>query len=328
MSPVASLRFLLAAAAFFSAPGLVQAAELAPGQVLIALRADVVATGQTARLGDIANIRTTDLAAIRRLVDLPVGRAPAVGTQAVVRQQDLARWVRRNTGWGVGKVVWAGSGETRVRSLAADLAGVRIEAVARDALRHWLEPRTTSFHADVVTSPRDLTIPAGRVALKGRTLPDGDPSPRAVVWVDVAVDDRFVRTVPVTFAVEAYRQMRVAPQAVAAGVPLSLAHLETMAVAAGRASGRPAFDDGAVLHTAKPLRAGQVVTGADVKQVAAVERGAWVRLQYQAGAIALEGRAQALQEGRLGQVVQVRSAGSEGAVQARVLAAGLVEAVQ
>jgi flagella basal body P-ring formation protein FlgA len=56
-----------------------------------------------------------------------------------------------------------------------------------------------------------------------------------------------------------------------------------------------------------------------------VARGEWVTLLARQGGIELEGPAEALEDGQVGQPVRVRSAGSSGSIVARVVAPGRVE---
>ncbi|HSV47312.1 MAG TPA: flagella basal body P-ring formation protein FlgA [Ramlibacter sp.] len=292
----------MAAASFATAASHAAAPELAPGSILIELRPDALAKAEVALLGDVASIRTSDLDAIRRLVQLPIGRAPRPGEQALVSQHDLARWVRRQVALPHERLVWAGADTVRVRAAATQVRAASVETVAREALRQWLSPRTTRFHADVVSAAPEITVPAGQVELKARPLNGDEPRSRAVVWVDVAVDGRFVRSVPVTFAVDVYREASVAPRRVEANA----------------------------LPAQQPIQAAEPVTQAqaNTRAMAAVVRGDWVQVTYRAGAVELEGRAQALQEGQLGQLVQVKTAGAAGSIAARVVDAGRVEAVQ
>lgn len=58
-----------------------------------------------------------------------------------------------------------------------------------------------------------------------------------------------------------------------------------------------------------------------------VARGHWVSLHMQSGSVALQARAQALEDGAIGEVIQVRATTSASPVAARVVAPGRVEAV-
>jgi flagellar basal body P-ring formation protein FlgA len=333
---VRSKIFLLAVAvAATASAGQGNAFELGEGQVRIELRPQFVARQQEVRLGDIAILHTTDLPTIQRLSALPLGQAPAAGAEAVVRREVIARWVRSQLGIARDQVLWSGAEETNVRTLAQDYPAARIEQAAKAALREWMDKRATRYGVDALALPTDLKLPAGQVELKARPLAaNADPAPRMVVWMDVQVDGRFVRTVPVSFAVEAYRDAWVAPAAIAGGVPLAPGMVEKREVQiAGRsAASVPAQaaqpgEIAAGLRTTRSLKEGEAITARNSAPAPAIARGDWVALHLKSGLVELESRAQALQNGELGQVVKVRSSGGASPVDARVVAPGRVEAM-
>jgi len=316
-------------------PGMAAAVELGEGQVQIELRAQVTAREQDVRLGDVANIYTRDLQTIQRLSALSLGQAPRAGSEAVVRREVIARWVRNQLGIGRDQVVWSGPEETHVRRLAQDIPATRIEQAAKTALNDWLQQRASRYGAEVLSLPADLKLPAGQVELKARPLTaNAEPTPRMVVWMDVLVEGRFVRAVPVSFNVEAYRDAWVAPVGVARGVTLTPGLVEKRevditgrSVAALPAKGAQLADVAAGWTTTKALKEGEPLTARNAAPAPLVARGEWVALHLKSGLVQLEGRAQALQDGELGQVVQVRSSNGASPVAARIVAPGKVEAM-
>lgn len=62
------------------------------------------------------------------------------------------------------------------------------------------------------------------------------------------------------------------------------------------------------------------------KGAVTVARGEWVSLRYRNGGVELESRAEVLQDGSTGDVVRVRASFANAPLQARVIAAGQVEA--
>ena len=78
-------------------------------------------------------------------------------------------------------------------------------------------------------------------------------------------------------------------------------------------------------RTTKALEEGEPLTPANSRPAPAIARGDWVVLHLKTGMVELEGRARALQDGEMGQVVKVRSANSANPVEARVVAPGRVE---
>lgn len=326
---------VMAVAAWTMCPGAASAVELGEGQVQIELRPQVTAREQEVRLGDVANIYTRDLQTIQRLSALPLGQAPRAGTEAVVRREVIARWVRSRLGIGRDQVVWSGPEETHVRRLAQDVPAIRIEQAAKTALNAWLDQRASRYGAEVLLLPADLKLPAGQVEFKARPLAaNAEPTPRMVVWMDVLVEGRFVRAVPVSFNVEAYRDAWVAPAGVARGVALAPGMVEkrevditSRSVAALPVKGAQLAETAGGWTTTKAVKEGEPLTARNAAPAPLVARGEWVALHLKSGLVQLEGRAQALQDGELGQVVQVRSSNGASPVAARIVAPGKVEAM-
>lgn len=323
--PVArSLLFVAGLAA--AAIGPVQAGGGAVAE--IELRPQVTVAERQVRLGDVAYLRTADLETIRRLAALPLGAAPQPGRHAVLDREVLARWIRARVGLRPEQLAWTGAAQAQVRGSVQLVTSGQIEQAARVALGEWLAARSSRFDVDVASPGRDLQLPAGRVALTARPLAAGaQPASRMVVWMDVAVDGAYVRTVPVTFSVDAYRDAWVASTEVAGGALLAPGMLELKEV---EVTGRSALPVSAArpgaLRASRDLQPGEPLSSRNATQVAAVERGGTVTLHFKAGAMQLEGRAESLQDGEIGQLVKVRMAGATSAVQARVVERGRVEA--
>lgn len=308
------------------------AGGLPPDQVEIELRPQAMAAHRFVTLGEIAYLRTTDLAAMQRLMALPLGEAPRAGSEAVLHRAALARWIRTRAGIGLERISWIGPDLTAVHACVQRLTSADVEQTARIALQQWLQSRTTRFSVQSARPIREIDLPPGNVKLTARPLPtNAQPASHMVVWVDVAVDGAFIRTAPVSFQVEAYRDAWVASTTTGAGVPLSAQLLETREVTV---SAQP-LALLAPIDAAKPtgrrsvsrLRPGEPLTEDNTRKMAAVARGEMVALQFKAGPVRLEGRAQALQEGEPGEIVRVRMTGASMPVQARVLERGRVEAM-
>jgi flagella basal body P-ring formation protein FlgA len=312
--------------AFICTAAACHAAADTPPTIEIALRPQVAVQAHTVVLGDIATLHTTDLGTIQRLVGLPLGEAPRIGNEALVQRQALLHWIRTRTGIAPQRIVWTGGEQCQVRSATRVLPGARLEAAATRALLQWLAPRTTRFQA-TARPPADLPVPAGGVTVTPRPLPaQAQPTTHMVVWIDVVVDGAFVRTVPVSFEVEAYREGWVARDATAGGVELSERMLQAREIRVGEQPAALRSSSNGPITAVRALRAGEPVTEDNTRRAVAVRRGDVVALQLQSGAVQLESRAQALQEGDPGMVVRVRMSGAAEAVTARVIARGRVEA--
>jgi hypothetical protein len=260
-------------------------------EVQLELRPRVVAGQRALRLDDIVVIRTRDLAAIRELIDIPVGRAPRPGSEIVVERDTIARWVRSHSSLARERVVWTGPREQHLSAPVQSVAGARLEATARGALQKTFAPSTAAQLA-VVQAPHDIDVALGTIDIVARPVAPAQFE-RATVWLDIRVGGEQVRSVPVTFRVEGEQRVarvRAAPATEPTSTPKSVA-----------------------------------VDSATRAATGSVTRGDWVVLQLKAGGVELERRTQALQDGRLGDTVRVR--GENGPIEARVTAPGRVEAV-
>jgi flagella basal body P-ring formation protein FlgA len=330
-APVPLVFTLLAASACVACSVASSAQELRDGQVHIALRADIAVANARVTLGDIAVLHTRDLPTIQRLAALPIGRVAGVQTEAVVHRAALVRWLRNQLGIGEEQVQWSGPQEARVRLLSQELSGSRLQGAAEAALRNWLAPRTSRYELQALPIVADLSLPPGPVALEVRPFAaNARPAQRMLVWVDVQVDGRFMRAVPVSFRVEAYRQGWVALAAVSAHVDLVpglVVRRElkfTELAEAGSRMNQAAWPTG--LRTTKAVGEGETISARNVAPAPMVARGEWVLLRLKSGQVEVERRAQVMQDGSLGQVVQVRSPGGSAPIAARVTASGKVEA--
>jgi flagellar basal body P-ring formation protein FlgA len=304
------------------------AAELGPGQVEISLRADVTAMCRTVVLDEIATLRTTNLQMLRRLMELPLGQAPRPGSEALLKRERLEHWIRSRVGIAPEQLIWKGAEQTRVRTAVQRLAAQRMEEVARTALQQWLQPRTSRFSVETARAVQEVSLPPGNVVVAARALPaNAQPTSHMVVWVDVSVDGAFVRAMPVSFQVEAFREAWVVSDTIAAGTSLTGHLLEAKELPVMARPVALVTPKGGDIRSVRRLHPGEPVTQENTQKLAAVRRGDMVSLQFRAGPVQLEGRAEALQEGELGQVVRVRMTGAAMPLHARVIEPGRVEAM-
>jgi flagella basal body P-ring formation protein FlgA len=314
--------------------------------VSIELRPQVKIDQSSVRLGDIAFLTARDLPTLRRLMALPLGPAPRLGSPALLDRDTIVRWVEARSGLQTvdsalrvqsPAIRWTGASETEIESAAQQLPGETVVSAARLALLNWLSQRSVRAEVEPVSTARDLLLPPGVPTLRVRPLANqAQPTRRMLVWVDAWVDDRFVRTTAVTFEVGAWAPVTVASTGVGRGAtvdPIMLrGAMETREVdlttvrqgtpVASKADGELA--DGSQ-RLRRPLRPGEVLTNTHLEATPAVMRGNWAHLLARSGDVSVESRVEVLQDGRQGQVVRVKVPGSSGEVLARVTGPGQVE---
>lgn len=284
-----------------SAAGLVAwlpAAAAAAG-VMIELRSEVPAIGATVTLGQLARLQSPDLALMRRLVDLPIGRAPAQGASVVVQREALAAWLDRRLGLTPIEVEWNGPETSRVSASTRTVAGEEIAAAAAQALQDWLAAHGTRGETHLAVAPRDIEAPQGPLRLHVRALGHAVVRTRVTVWVEVWVGERFARVVPVTFGIETWGDGIVAMVA------------------------EPAMKD--AVRTRRAAAAGAPPRPQEMKPLPAVVRGQWASLHSGTGVVRSESRVEVLQDGRVGDKVRVRPTAATASLVVRVSGPGLLE---
>jgi flagella basal body P-ring formation protein FlgA len=264
------------------------------GDASIGLRSDVRVPAGAVTLGQVADLHSTDLALLRKLVDLPLGRAPAAGASVLLTREAVETWVARRAGVAPERLEWQGPEASRVTMASRTIQGDEIARAARSALGEGLKSPSGVPEIQLQATPRDLDVPEGALRLQARPLGMTLPRERATVWVDVWVAERFVRTVAVGFQL--------------AGWPPGAPGTKQLEREAPPDAHAPAPQ--AASHGAPP---------------SVLQRGEWATLRSGAGAVALETRVEVLQDGRVGDRIRVRQPGAAGGVLARVAGPGVLE---
>lgn len=299
--------------------------------VKIDLPAQVKVQRTMITLGDVAGISTPSLEALRDLMALPLGRAPHAGELIRLERDDIARWIYRKAGLNADQISWSGGSVIEISVAANELYGNRVASFAEAALQDWLLQRSDSVQLQLVSPPRDYSLPVGAVTFRTRPFTEMQPRKRMSVWVDVYVADVFVRSVPVGFEVSAWAQAAVVRNGVAVGERVSVG--DTVMHTVDIAALAPSAGYGGVQDTlmSQPFRlrravkVGDVLTRTHLEPAPTVARGELVKIQAVVGAVVLESQGEAVQDGRTGQFVRVKPSKSSATILARVKAPGLLE---
>lgn len=212
------------------------------------------------------------------------------------------------------------------QAVAADAAAcaVALPRCAEETLRAQLAPAFEKV--ELRAQAADLSLRAGE-SVRVRPVPwAGLPARRMTVWMDVVSRGRVTRAKPVEVEVHAYvtgwaATSDVRPGATSlneAGLRPTLVDVTTL----GAAPWREALDGH---RLRKPLLAGQTLTVAHVEPVTAVTRGQLVDVTAGSGDLRIDAPARALQDGQVGDLIQVRLARAAAAVTGRVTGTGVVE---
>jgi flagella basal body P-ring formation protein FlgA len=298
--------------------------------IRIELRPEVEVKEPRVRLGDVGKLAASDPATLRRLSDLPLGEAPTAGRVVRLAQERLSRWIRARTGLRAEQIQWAGPVASDIRLATHVLSGGVIAGHATESVRAASSRTGMRTEASVRQSPPDQVIPVGRLELRARPLSEADLlAKRLFLPVEILVDGRLVRSVPVVFDLKTFGPGCVATRSQSAGEILQLSGLEEREMEwNGRDLLPIEWARREALRLRRPIQPGAVLTRAHVEPAPVVVQGDWATLHVRQGLVDLESRVEVLQDGRAGERVRVKLKSARGAVFARVTGPGTLEAVQ
>lgn len=202
--------------------------------------------------------------------------------------------------------------------------------VARQEVAAVLTAKVDRFETAMPKDVRGVALDRGPVRLTARRLTsDGGLAKRMSVWVDIWQGTLLRRTVLVPVEVSAWQSGWIAKIDLPAGTRLSAEQLQASQVEI-TADGQPAWQgtlaEDRVLRS--PVLTGHYLHANQVASAQVVERGDRVEVVYRVGAVEVSSPGSALQDGGVGQHIQVRADGARGPVLARVVGTGRVELLQ
>lgn len=276
-------------------------------------------------LGDVAALRGDSEEKLSWLRSMSLGAAPRSGTVIVTRGQ-IERWIKTHAGSNQPNLRWYGAGQVEIGSAQQKVSGSHIADTAKKALQEWLTGRAERSEISELADTRDAMVAPGKLRVIARAPTDDMPHRRMLVWVDIWVDDAFVRVVPVSFAVQAYQTAYVARQDVRVGRIVQDHEFDSRQIDIAESAAPVAvLKDAATWRMKHSVSRGGVLLKNQVEEAPAVARGESATLRSQVGVLTLESKVEVLQDGYPGQMVKVRLAAASGAVLARVTGAGLLE---
>lgn len=278
-------------------------------------------------LGDIARI-SGDEPMRSQLRELAIGSAPRAGLTRRFEREALAALVRERLGR-VSAVEWTGAEETIVQRAAVVHPADRFVEPAREALERHVRGRyagLTRVDAVPVALTKPVTLPKGELSLTVRPLRGETLSKRVCVWVDVRVNGVAATSLPIWFAVNAYRPAMVAVRSLARHDRLNGGDLrvEERDIAGLSAEAVAADTVVASWRARQPIMAGQVLLKSDVEPAPSVSRNQAIQVHVVSGGVVIETSGIAMQEGRVGDRVAVRNPDSQKEYLAKIISEGVV----
>lgn len=313
------------AAAVFVA--LLLAAAAHAQQASIKLRAQAEPRAMHYTLGDVAEIDSADAAFAQALAGTEIGLTPRPGVTQRVPRTAIAAQVERLAPQWRGRLQWNGATATALRAHVEPLDAQALKRLAERTLLGELERRGLRAEVQAIAPSPEMRLPATGASRISARLPERwAPARRMVVWLDVAIDGRRYRSLPLWFEVKAEQQVWLARSSLRAGTALQADDVQAgwVDITALAAPPLPASAPLAGLRLRHAVDAGRPLAASAVEPRPAVLRNRPVEVQVEVGAIRLQTAGIALHDARLGETVKVRNPGGQEPFVAQVVAEGAV----
>jgi flagella basal body P-ring formation protein FlgA len=289
------------------------------------LRAEAVVAAPTIRLGEVAHISGTGPMA-KRLAGVEIGPAPLPGRERTISADSVRIRLRQNR---LDPALLSKGPERtcRVTRAAQSVPADRILDAARDFLKARLADGPGRLALECLTEPRGMTLPTGALELAASLPPGGTGATRRVT-ITATVDGKPGARADLLFRVRRYTRIAVASASIPRGETLQ----GRVAYEERDLTGLPAdiFEEGRLPEGLLALRAlspGTPITGETAAPPPLIHRGDAILLRAVTGDIVVSAPAEALEDGREGEVIRVRNANSRRESRARVVDAGTAEAL-
>lgn len=277
----------------------------------ISLREASVVRGLDVLVTDLVDIAPLDEEALR-IGELVFGAAPQNGyLRTVTRAEVLQALVRAGypaTGFRV-----RGAGEIAVQAAASPVEPARLVEAATVVLEALLQKEGGDVEFEPAAQPRTQQLPPGRRSQELRARVRGGSTlgtSTVTVDVEVLVDDRVAKTVPVQFRLTRYQLVAKTAATIPAGTQLDGTMVELSRERVEQAVGLylSSLDQVQGKVAARNLQPGRILMLADLAEPALIRRGEPVTVISTAGRVKVTTQAHANHDAARGAVVSVTCA--------------------
>lgn len=301
--------------------------ETAPPKVTIRLSGQALVPGHEVLLSDIARITTKDQALAQTLGSLAVGPTPKGAWSRRIYRNEIRRILEQR---GIAKTELRMEGQDRVEVMAAieRLSPDDVIKTAETVLRAMLvDEGETDAEWSLAQRPRFVSIP---VARKSRRLSAVAPAGRlnrssSLLHVKVEVDGQVVRTLPLTFRIQRFKEILVTSRTLKAGEAIDAKSVVHRRVDVAGLVLEPLTDPTQIggRVAARALRNGAPITANDLRLPAIVFKNEPITVVVQVGRVRIARQGIARADGGRGEIIPITVDPKRPSVFARVYAPGL-----
>lgn len=302
--------------------------NLSVAQIIVELRSAVTINKEQVVLGDVANLSAKDPETLQRLARIYLGRAPKLGKSVSLKRNNIARWLQGRYPDLYNEVRWTGADFVQLGIHTQSLSADSLVRAGEEVLRRWLDGRFQSVDVKSVQDPPVLVLPLGEVEIRPHVLNDKTRmQKRMTVWIEVWLNHRFNRLIPITFEVMAMKEMAVAAVQINVGEEIRSDQVKRKLIdVAGEGDDFLEIKSiGERVRAKLPISVGRILSRDNCEEMPLALRGERLTLVARHASLELESAVEALQDGAMGQRIRVRQKSGAPGLTAKVVGRGLVE---
>jgi flagella basal body P-ring formation protein FlgA len=291
-------------------------------ETTVRLLPEVEVKGGKVRLGQIARIETENETMGEKLRDVAVTSAPRPGKSRRITRAHVEAMIERG---GIDPKSIKIEGD----SVLVRTSYQRVEAKRlMKAIEEFLRERAGSIESKVSILPttplKDLSLPTGEVSISVRSI-SKDPL-RGWFRAILRVDGEVVEEVPIFAKVKVEKEVVVAVKPIGAGERISADKVTVKRMMIGPEEGDALGKVEDVLGKicSRSIAKGSPIRRSSLRLPVIVRRGDLVKIVARYGLIRITARGKAVENGRLGDLIEVENLNSKRRIHAEVVSPGVV----
>lgn len=266
---------------------------------------------------------------INRLLNMQIGTLSSSGPAIILSRKKLEFWVRMHGGAVGRNVILDGADSIEISVAVQKIDGTKVASFATAALTQWLKERADFVKLDVIGDVASVSVPVGGYDLQlSRISTPQILRKKMMLMVDILVNARVSKSIPVRFNVVATRKVWAAKKTLPKGIAISEDDVEPKELDLLTRSNNMIesldFFKRSVRTKAK-IPKGGIVEVSNTEIVPDVLKGDIATLVLRDGLVNLESKVEVMQDGFIGQTIKVKPINVKDILQVRVLSGNKVE---
>lgn len=296
--------------------------------ITISLKSVALVGGQKVLLGDIAEIRAASEDVVKMLSGIKMCASPSTGTRRALGPRDVELKLR-DYSIALSDISINGASQVIVSRKTTEITADDLRKVIRDHIyRNMTWDRkgvTIEFRRDLT----DISLPAGDIDLQAVLLSGTNYIGPQQFALSILADGELRKKLPVRVNIHVFQKVVVSTRQLSRKRIIRADDVELQMRELRQTGKTPFLDVNDVVGKRLKLSvsANYMLYHSTLEDAPAVQRGSYVTIRGKKGSITVSTRGQAMEEGGIGQDIQVKNLSSNRTVIARITGPDIVDVV-